>query len=257
MKRPRIAIPEIDQNIKNYTRAVLAAGMEPVAVSVQSEQVRQKFQQEYLDYSEFKAEAYDGLLIPGGGDINPRRYGQENRGSTMIIDALDELQFAVLDDFVKSGKPILGICRGHQVINVYFGGTLIQHLPTAFRHSRELDEPDKVHQCIAEENSWLAKLYGTEFFHNSAHHQAVDRPGEGLVIDSHCLEDGTVEAMHHSSLPIYSVQWHPERMCLALEREDTVNGISVMQFFCRLCGGEPEKFTAGENSGIMDDRMGI
>lgn len=238
MRIPRIAVPEIDQNVKNYTSAITAAGMEPIVISVQSEQVHQNYQQEYMDYSEFRVEAYDGLLIPGGVDINPARYGQENHGSMMIMDALDELQFAMLDDFVKNGKPVLGICRGHQVINVYFGGTMIQHLPTAFRHSHESNEPDKVHRCIAEEGCWLQQLYGTEFPHNSSHHQAVNQPGQGLVIDGHCLEDGTVEAMHHSELPIYSVQWHPERMCLEWESEDTVNGLAVIQFFCRICGGE-------------------
>lgn len=257
MKRPRIAIPEINQDVKNYTRAVLAAGMEPVVISVQTEQVRQNYQQEYLDYSEFRAEAYDGLLIPGGGDINPARYGQENQGSIMIMDALDELQLNMLDDFVKSGRPVLGICRGHQVINVYFGGTMIQHLPTAFRHARGLNEPDKVHRCIAEEGSWLAKLYGVEFPHNSAHHQAVDRLGEGLEADSRCLEDGTIEALHHLTLPIYGVQWHPERMCLALERDDTVNGLPILQFFCRLCGGKPEECGAREESGIMSCGLGL
>ncbi len=255
MRKPRIAIPEIDQNVTNYTRAVLAAGMEPVVISVQLEQVQQMFQQEYMDYSEFRAEAYDGLLLPGGGDVNPRRYGQENQGSIMIMDALDELQFTMLDDFVKSEKPVLGICRGHQVINVYFGGTLIQHLPASFRHFRELDEPDKAHRCIAQAGSWLAKLYGTEFPHNSAHHQAVDRLGAGLVVDSRCPEDGTVEALHHCALPIYSVQWHPERMCLELSRNDTVNGLPVMRFFGRLCEEEMDASDTAEE--VMSNRMGL
>lgn len=257
MRRPRIVIPEINQNIKNYVNAVRAAGMDPIAVSLQEEQLPQTYQQEYLDYAEFSVEAYDGLLIPGGGDINPARYGQANNGSTMIIDALDKLQFAILDDFVKSGKPVFGICRGHQVINVYFGGTMIQHLPTAFRHSRKLEEPDKVHRCRAEEGSWLAEIYGTEFSHNSAHHQAVDCCGENLVIDSHCLEDGTVEAMHHSALPIFSVQWHPERMCLAWERDDTVNGLPVLQFFCRVCEEKMEECAVRTENGIMSDMMGL
>lgn len=257
MRKPRIAIPEIGQNVKNYTNAVFAAGMEPIVISLQTEQVSQNSQQEYLDYSEFKVDAYDGLLLPGGGDINPVRYGQENHGSIMIMDALDELQFAILEDFVKRRKPVLGICRGHQVINVYFGGTLIQHLSTAFRHSRKLDEPDKVHCCIAKADSWLAKLYGTRFSHNSAHHQAVDRLGEGLVTDSCCLEDGTVEAMHHSILPIYSVQWHPERMCLELERNDTVNGLPVMQFYYRICCEEQEGSVVHTMSENMSDMMGL
>lgn len=257
MKRPRIAIPEINQNVTNYTRAVFAAGMEPVVVSIQSEQIQQQFQQEYLDYSVFKVENCDGLLIPGGGDINPSRYGQENKGSIMIMDALDELQFSMIEEFVKSRKPILGICRGHQVINVYFGGTMIQHLSTADRHFHKIGDPDKVHRCIAKEDSWLAELYGTDFFHNSAHHQAVDIIGRGLMIDSHCPDDGVVEAFHHTALPIYGVQWHPERMCLALERNDTVNGLPVFQFFSRLCGGDPEEFAEQAKSEIMEDMMGL
>lgn len=257
MRKPKIAIPEINQNIKNYLNAARAAGMEPIAVSLQSEQLPQSYQQEYLDYSEFHVEDYDGILLPGGGDINPARYGQENQGSAMVVDALDKLQFALLDDFIKSGKPVFGICRGHQVINVYFGGTLIQHLPTSFRHARRLEDPDKVHDCIAEEGSWLAQIYGTEFRHNSAHHQAVDRCGENLVIDSHCPEDGTVEAMHHAILPVYSVQWHPERMCLAWEREDTVNGLPVLEFFCSVCAERMEERTDNADDGIMDGMMGL
>ncbi len=256
MGSPRIAIPEINQDVRNYTGAVAAAGMEPVVISVQSEQMKKNYQQEYLDYSEFRVKAYDGLLIPGGWDINPCRYGEENRGSIMIMDALDELQFSMLDDFVTVGKPVLGICRGFQIINVYFGGTMIQHLSTAFRHFRKLDEPDKAHGCIAAEGSWLAKLYGTKFTHNSAHHQAVDRLGEGLVIDSRCDKDGTVEALHHTSLPIYAVQWHPERMCLELTRDDTVNGLPVFQFFNRVCSLQMESASC-ENDGLVGEMMGL
>lgn len=217
MKKPRIVIPVTEQNVQNYARALEAAGMEPVMVK------------------ERPGELYDGLLLPGGGDINPLRYGQENQGSMLIMDDLDELQFSVLDDYVKNKKPVLGICRGHQVINVYFGGTMIQHLSTADRHSKKGDEPDRIHFCEAGEDSWLARIYGQQFVHNSSHHQAVDRLGEGLVLDSRCLEDGTVEALHHTELPVYGVQWHPERMCLEWEREDTVNGLPVLEFFCGLC----------------------
>lgn len=239
MRSPRIAIPEIHQDVKNYVSAVRGAGMEPVVVSAVKEPVRAQSRQRYPDYAgvqvhmEFQAEDFDGLLLPGGGDINPVRFGQENQGSIAISDELDELQFAMLDRFVKCQKPVLGICRGHQLINVYFGGTLIQHLPGSFRHAREGNGPDKVHSVIAGEESWLAKLYGTKFFHNSAHHQAVDRAGSGLVFDSYCPEDSTVESLHHAELPIYGVQWHPERMCLEHRRDDTVNGLPVFLFFGR------------------------
>ncbi len=255
MKKPRIAIPEIGQNVTNYTKAVSAAGMEPVVISVQSEQIFPAYQQEYLDYREFRVDAYDGLLLPGGGDINPKRYGRENQGSIMICDQLDELQLDMLDDFVNRDLPVLGICRGHQMINVYFGGTLIQHLPTSFRHSRKLEELDKVHRSVTEGGCWLNEIYGPEFSHNSAHHQAVEELGEGLISDSHALEDGTIEAMHHKTLPVYSVQWHPERMCLELERRDTVNGLPVLQFLCRLCRGTPEE--PDPEHGVVTHMMGI
>ena len=259
MSKPRIAIPEIDQDVRNYTRAVTASGMEPIVISKEHQQVRCGYQQEYLDYSQFRADAYDGLLIPGGWDIDPRRYGQSDHGECILImEEMDDLQLAILDDFIRRGKPVLGICRGLQLINVYFGGTLIQHLPTSFRHFRPLDTPvDKRHGCHAQPGSWLEKLYGREFIHNSSHHQAVDRLAPELVIDSVCLEDGVVEALHHETLPVYGVQWHPERMCLRFASQDMVNGLHVLRFFSGLCGGDPRPHDELEKSGIMEEGMGV
>ena len=259
MYRPRIALPEIDQDVRNYTRAIYAAGMEPIVISVASQQMRNSFQQEYLDYSHFHIDAYDGLVLPGGGDIDPKRYGREDEGKCMfIMDAMDELQLGILDDFVRSKKPVLGICRGHQLINVYFGGTLIQHLPTAFRHFRDIHSPaDKQHWSRNREGSWLEDIYGQTFSHNSSHHQAVECAGKGLVTDSWCLEDGVIEAMHHDSLPIHSVQWHPERMCLDHARDDTVNGLPVLQYFYRQCLETAQSIDKAAHAWIMDDRMGI
>ena len=231
MRKPRIAIPEINQQIDHYRKVLIEVGMEPVAVSLRSEPLKKEACQEFLDYSEFRVEEFDGLLLPGGGDIHPSRFGQEDCGSRNISEVLDELQLNVLDAFVKAGKPVLGICRGIQVINVYFGGTLIQDLPDASFHIGEDEEPDRVHSCTVREGSWLAELYGTSFLHNSIHHQAVGRLGEGIVADSYCPDDGVVEALHHTSLPVYGLQWHPERMCLSLKREDTVDGLPVMQYF--------------------------
>ena len=228
--------------MENYTRAVSEAGMEPIVISVQSEQAKNRFQQEYLDVSEFRIGTYDGLLLPGGGDIAPGRYGQENNGSFMIMEDLDELQLSLLDLFVRARKPVLGICRGHQLINVYFGGTLIQHLATSDRHARlSLEDSDKVHACKAEKGSWLARLYGESFMHNSAHHQAADRLGEDLVIDGVCPSDGVIEALHHESLPVYGVQFHPERMCCSLARDVTVDGLRVFRLFYQVCYANMER----------------
>ncbi|MDO4632759.1 MAG: gamma-glutamyl-gamma-aminobutyrate hydrolase family protein [Eubacteriales bacterium] len=221
--------------MRNYVGAVSGVGAEPIVISVTGEQLENPTHQEYLDIQDFRVENYDGLLIPGGVDIEPSRYGQENQACMDVFPELDELQLQVLDAFVKKGLPVLGICRGHQLINVYFGGTLIQHIDTAARHARKIEDPDKVHRSYTDSESWLGKIYGTEFPHNSAHHQAADRLGEGLVVDSRCVDDEVIEAVHHEVLPIISVQWHPERMCFANAREDTVDGSDVFRYFLELC----------------------
>ena len=261
MQLPRIAIPEINQDINNYVNAVRAAGMEPVVISVQMEQIQQKYQQEYLDYSEFRISSYEGLLLPGGWDINPRLYGQENTGSLEIIDLLDDIQLTMLDDFVKAGKPVLGICRGYQLINIYYGGTLIQDIPTKWTHCHPVTWEDRVHASHGTSGTWLSDLYGTEFVHNSSHHQAIDVCGKDLEIISWSDGDNVPEAFQHKSLPVYGVQWHPERMCLSLSRSDTVSGFPIFEYFCRLCGGKPETFerehAVRSGTQIMDEGMGL
>lgn len=257
MRRPRIAIPEIGQNVSNYTKAVSAAFMEPVVISMQEANIEKSVQQEYLEYRNFRVENYDGLVLPGGVDIDPSRYGQENRGSVRMVPLLDELQFAMLDAFVRSGKPVLGICRGQQLINVYFGGTLIQDLPTAFRHRSGRPGFDLVHGSRTVEGSWIHQIYGSAFTHNSAHHQAVDLPGEGIIIDSRCDADGVAEAIHHAALPVYGVQFHPERMCLELERKDTVNGLGVLLFFSGICMRSVFQDRNHSGNDLTGDGMGI
>ena len=181
------------------------------------------------------AAAFDGLLVPGGVDVDPSSYHHENTASVETQPALDALQLSAIDAFVKAGKPVFGICRGHQVLNVYLGGTLIQHVPSAVRHARDVGgTDDKVHQNTAEPGSWIAGLYGTAFATNSSHHQAVDVPGRGVIVDMYS-DDGIVEAIHHESLPLYGVQWHPERMCFAHKRADTVDGSVVIGFFLDQC----------------------
>ncbi len=248
----RIAIPEIGQNMRNYVGAVRGIGAEPVVISVSELQVNDSTHQEYLDVRDFKPENYDGLLLPGGVDIEPKRYGEENTGCLGTFPALDELQFDVLDRCVKAGLPVMGICRGYQVINVYFGGSMIQDLPTAARHARySIEEPDKVHVSHANHGSWLSRIYGTTFSHNSAHHQGIGNLGKGLVIDSRCVEDGVIEAIHHESLPIIGLQWHPERMCFENARKDTVDGSVVFHYFLGMCVKEKKREEIAEESHII------
>ena len=146
------------------------------------------------------------LLLPGGGDVHPRYYGEEIRGSEGIDEARDARELELIDLFRQAGKPILGICRGAQVINVAFGGSLYQHIP----HHAATEQGDAYHETHTTDPMLLA-LYGERFPVNSSHHQAVKEPGEGLRAVQ-WAEDGTVEAIRHTSLPVFGVQWHPERM---------------------------------------------
>lgn len=145
------------------------------------------------------------LLLPGGGDMEPWRYGQANTASRGLEPRRDAAELALLERFTALGKPVLGICRGHQAINVFFGGTLVQDLPG---HSAA-GGVDRLHR-VRTAPSPLRQLYGEQCVVNSAHHQAADRLGSGLQAVQ-WAPDGTVEALCHRSLPVWGVQWHPER----------------------------------------------
>ena len=220
----KIAIPVFPgDHYPNYFAALDALGAQGCKIAVDT-----------------PADEYAGLLLPGGGDVDPARYGQENRGSGGIDPDLDALQFAACDHFVRAKKPVLGICRGHQLVNVFFGGSLIQHLPSASRHAREKgSKEDRIHASTAAPDSWIGRLYGASYVTNSSHHQAVDVPGQGLVIDSYS-DDGVAEALHHESLPVYAVQFHPERMCFSHRRDDTVDGSVLLRYFLDVCEAEKQ-----------------
>lgn len=180
-------------------------------------------------------EQYDGLLLAGGEDIDPRYYQEINWASQGIDLKRDECEMALLQAFLRAEKPVLGICRGCQVINVAFGGALIQDLGAngCLVHSRGQGE-DRVHKTQAKPGLLAARLYGELFAVNSAHHQAVGRLGRGLCANQWSA-DGVVEGFEHESLPVYGVQWHPERMCFAKSRKDTVDGAVLLRWFVRQC----------------------
>ena len=174
---------------------------------------------------------YDGLILPGGGDIDPKLFGQLNCGSRTIDPALDRIQLAILRCFVKNKKPVLGICKGMQLINICFGGDIIQNRPTCRVHQYETT--DKVHETYTYVGSLLHQLYGKHFCVNSAHHQGVDAKGCGICYSQFSM-DGVVEGLCHSYLPIHGVQWHPERMCFAHKRKDTVDGSLLLSAFLKM-----------------------
>lgn len=154
------------------------------------------------------ADSADGLMLTGGRDIDPRRYGECTAAECGKLDLWrDELEWALLAAFIQQKKPVFGICRGLQVINTFFGGTLYQDLKTAsFAEHR-----NTVHSAKAYSDSTLEQLFGKSFTVNSFHHQAVRQLGQGLSAIAEA-EDGVIEGIVHQTLPVFSVQWHPERM---------------------------------------------
>ena len=207
----------------NYYDAVEAVGGEGVAV---------------LDPNDAKryAAELDGLVMPGGGDINPSLYGHKNKRSIEIDDARDHLEKSVLEEFIKAGKPVLGICRGMQMINVCFGGTLIQHLDDFEKHVWIDMETDNAHRVqLPDKDTFMYRIYKeTDISINSAHHQAVENIAEGFKVAAISPDDGVIEAFEHTELPIIGVQFHPERMCLKNARNDTVCGLGIFEYFMEL-----------------------
>lgn len=168
------------------------------------------------------ADRCDGLLLAGGGDLHPARYGQTCACDGLSIDAVrDAEEQALFDAFYARGKPVLGICRGIQAINVFLGGTLQQHV------DGHANCCHPVH-CTG----WLAEQFGTNLVVNSYHHQTTDRIANELTAVAHA-PDGTIEALVHPTAPLLGVQWHPERMVPSVC--DDVTGTDQLPLFLWLC----------------------
>lgn len=174
------------------------------------------------------AAAYDMLLLPGGGDIDPALYHCKNCGSRAIEPQTDLAQLTLLDDFIHQKKPVLGICKGFQLIQVYFGGTLVQDLNPGELHYHP--QKDILHKVRNQKESFFEKQYGVVCTVNSCHHQAVFHPAPGLEI-LQTAPDHVIESMRHSDLPVLGVQWHPERLCLKFQQPAAVNGLSLFEYF--------------------------
>ena len=158
----------------------------------------------------------DGLVLHGGADLSPRSYGQEPRRSEWTGDEVrDRYELELVERTLEAGKPILGICRGHQVLNVAFGGTLHQDLPTDVGSSAHRDpeiHSRHFHDVELVAGGGLAGLYpaGPRQSVNSVHHQAICELGAGLQVEARA-DDGVVEAVRaDGDAYVVGVQWHPE-----------------------------------------------
>ncbi len=179
-----------------------------------------EYEIEIADLSTHLAQEVDGILFTGGSDIQPARYGKqaEEHLCTDIDEERDRVEFTIADEAEKGNTPVLGICRGMQLLNVHRGGTLITDIETfgGLGH-RKLDGFDARHNVRIEPGSYLRRILGEgESEVNSAHHQAVERVGDGLSVSARATRDGIIEALEwedSTDKPFFlAVQWHPERM---------------------------------------------
>jgi putative glutamine amidotransferase len=156
----------------------------------------------------------DGLILTGGKDVDPARYGQRPHPTTDEPDRVrDAWEFALLDEALRRGLPVLGICRGAQVLNVALGGTLIQHLPDLIGHTHH-QKGNAVFGTSAvrtESGTIVAALIGESSDAQCYHHQAIDRLGDGLRVSARD-GDGVIEAVEldRPDRWVVGVQWHPE-----------------------------------------------
>jgi putative glutamine amidotransferase len=184
-----------------YLSGVQAAGGVPVVVAPGAD-------------SEALADRVDGLLLTGGGDLDPGLYGQGAHAQTHPPDeARDAFEVALLQSCTGRGLPVLAICRGLQVLNVARGGSLDQHLPDTVGTGVHLPTPGAfaAHPVRVAAGTRLADILGHDRLEvPTHHHQAVDRLGEGLVPTA-WADDGVVEAVEDPSFGfLVAIQWHPE-----------------------------------------------
>lgn len=190
-----------------------------------------------------KLSEFDALLLPGGGDIDPRLINEPDQGSRSIDTELDIIQFQALDLFVKNKKPVLGICKGFQLTGLYFGGKLIQDLPVPSIHpltERKEDAYHEVHSTALVPPPYACRSAGelptvfppfpARFTVNSAHHQGICKNGKQLLVFQ-TAPDGITEAFLHETLPILAFQWHPERMLLSGREDYKETGRLAFEFF--------------------------
>jgi putative glutamine amidotransferase len=193
----------------NYSRRVERAGGLPIFLPHLHEDVDARIAQ--------TASMLDGLLLTGGEDVDPTHYGQDWFAcDTPPARERDHFELPLVRAFFETGKPMLGICRGIQLINVAMGGTLVQDIPHFVgptHHSQSAETTESTHQVSLDESSRLARIFGAVTVDvNSHHHQAVDRAAAGVKVVGRS-EEGIVEAIEHAQHPyLIGVQWHPERL---------------------------------------------
>ena len=200
----KVSLAMVDTE-SNYRR--IKASLEAAGASVTV------FTSSKIDVSRF-----DGLVLPGGADITPSLYGEKYNGAEDCDYELDVMQMAALNSFVKAGKPVLGICRGCQLINVAFGGTLDQ----------DIDGHTGTYNDTVISGGLMKYIYGTALSDcRCGHHQCAKAVGKDLTVTQRSRGDNRIEALEHNTKPVYGVQWHPEK--------SEAKGAKVFETFIKVC----------------------
>lgn len=258
--KPRIAIPTpnsdpayAQKTFPQYASAVERAGGEPVEISISAtpSEIAQVMK------------SCDGLLLPGSpADVDPQKFDAARDPKTAAADhQREDADELCLQDAHNMRKPILGICYGLQSLNVWRTGTLLQHIESPVRHSRPDDAPKSVwvtHPVVVAAGSKLAGIVANvnqngspKITVNSSHHQAVEKPGDGLKVVARSPEDGVIEAVENASPEhfVIAVQWHPER---SFEEDEPSKAIfralvdAAAQWHQRMLNGEPDFESLGK-----------
>lgn len=160
----------------------------------------------------------DAILLTGGDDIDPVLYEEENSGlSRDVCSVRDSAEMYIVKKALEKGYPIMGICRGLQLLNVYFGGTLYQDISGQYgdtvKHANIMMNRDDLHHEVKlAGDSLIGRLFERErVMVNSRHHQGVKKPGDGLIVTA-VADDGLIEAFEDAGRNILAVQWHPENI---------------------------------------------
>lgn len=209
--QPVIAMPQMGNDLfrrymkSKYVKSLQRAGAEVRWIALEDPELAAR-----------EALCCDGLLMPGGADVNPRFYGQEpSEKCGKPNDLRDKGEWELLKAWLPTGKPLLCICRGAQLLNVFQGGTLHQDIQgmQQVRHSHFPSKNKGTHTAQVREDTRLHAILGQNtVLVNSLHHQAVDRVGTGLAVTA-VSQDGIVEALEMPEHPFcVGVQWHPEHM---------------------------------------------
>lgn len=192
---------------RDYSEAIMVAGGIPFLLPI----VKDKH-----DVESF-LRRIDGLLLTGGNDVPPERYGEKRHAKTVCVHTdKDTSDFVLLQTAIEMKKPILAICYGIQLVNVFFGGSLIQDIPSEYKSSiahKDSQSKSYTHSVMIEKDSLLYRIAGKDFTEtNSIHHQAIKKLGRGLKDTAHTV-DGIIEAIEWTDYPfLLGVQWHPERI---------------------------------------------